>query len=281
MDTTILDEAAWYLRGRRLAVLTGAGISTESGIPDYRGPQGSMRRRNPIKYKEFVFSDEARRRYWARSAIGWPRAAEAKPNRGHHALTRLEETGLLTAIITQNVDGLHQEAGSRAVIELHGALAWVVCLDCGRSEERSSVQRRIQILNPGWEERRVELAPDGDAELPRSLTDEFVVPACTHCGGTLKPDVVFFGENVPRSTVDRAFAAVDEAEGLLVAGTSLAVYSGLRFLDHAAKRGLPAVLVNLGEVRGAHLASVQVEAPLGESLPLLVERLIASASKVS
>lgn len=281
MDTTILDEAAWYLRGRRLAVLTGAGISTESGIPDYRGPKGSMRSRSPIKYKEFISDDDARRRYWARSAIGWPRAAEARPNSGHEALARLEEAGLLTAIITQNVDGLHQMAGSRAVIELHGALAWVVCLDCGTPEKRSSVQQRIRRLNPGWEERRVELAPDGDAELPRSLTDEFVVPACTHCGGTLKPDVVFFGENVPRSTVDKAFAALDAAEGLLVAGTSLAVYSGLRFLDHAAKTGLPAVLINLGEVRGSHLASAHVEAPLGEALPLLADRLIASTSNVS
>jgi NAD+-dependent protein deacetylase sirtuin 4 len=180
---------------------------------------------------------------------------------------------VITALITQNVDGLHQQAGSNAVIELHGSLSRVVCLGCGSRESRRSVQRRIEELNPGWDRRRAELAPDGDAELPRSLTEEFRVPACSECGGVLKPDVVFFGENVPKETVDRAFEAVEAAEALLVAGTSLTVYSGLRFLDRAAKKGIPAVVVNMGEVRGAHLASIHVEARLGEALPALVDRL--------
>ncbi len=274
VDKTILDEAAWYLRDRRLVVLTGAGISTESGIPDYRGPQGSMRTRTPIRYSQFLADPKGRRSYWARSAVGWPRAAAAGPNPGHFALARLEERGLLTSIITQNVDGLHQQAGSKSVIELHGSLSVVVCLACGAREPRASVQRRIEELNPGWDRRRFELAPDGDAELPRFVAEEFRIPACTSCGGIMKPDVVFFGENVPKHTVETAFAAVDNAEGLLVAGTSLAVYSGLRFLDRAAKRGLPVVIVNMGEVRGAHLAAIQVEAPLGRALPALVDRLI-------
>ncbi len=274
MDKTILDEAAWYLRDRRIAVLTGAGISTESGIPDYRGPQGSMRTRTPIPYSRFLSDAEGRRSYWARSALGWPRAAAARPNPGHFALARLEESGLLTSIITQNVDGLHQQAGSKSVIELHGSLSVVVCLGCGAREPRPSVQRRIEKLNPGWDRRRFELAPDGDAELPQSVVEEFRVPACTSCGGMLKPDVVFFGENVPKQTVQAAFDALESAESLLVAGTSLAVYSGLRFLDRAAKLGLPAVVVNMGEVRGAHLAAIHVEAPLGRALPALVDRLI-------
>ncbi len=274
VDTTILDEAAWYLAKRRIAVLTGAGISTESGIPDYRGPKGALRRRIPIRYHQFLSDPDGRRLYWARSAVGWPRAASAGPNAAHFALARLEETGLITSIITQNVDGLHQEAGSKAVIELHGSLSRVVCLGCGSRESRASVQQRIEELNPSCKDRRAEPAPDGDAELPRSLTEEFKVPSCTECGGLLKPDVVFFGENVAKATVDRAFEAVESAEALLIAGTSLTVYSGLRFLDRAAKKGIPAVLVNMGEVRGAHLAAIHVEARLGEALPALVDRLI-------
>lgn len=277
VDKTILDEAAWYLRDRRIAVLTGAGISTESGIPDYRGPQGSMRTRRPIRYSQFISDPKGRRSYWARSAVGWPRAAAAAPNPGHFALARLEEKGLLTSIITQNVDGLHQQAGSRFVIELHGTLSVVICLGCGAREARASVQRRIEELNPGWERRSFELAPDGDAELPRSVVEEFQIPACSKCGGIIKPNVVFFGENVPKQTVEAAYEVVENAEALLVAGTSLAVYSGLRFLDRAAKLGLPAVVVNMGEVRGAHLAAIHVEAPLGKTLPALVDRLIQPA----
>lgn len=276
VDTTILDEAAWYLRDRRIAVLTGAGISTESGIPDYRGPLGALRKRTPIRYYEFLSDTNSRRQYWARSAVGWPRADAAGPNPAHFALARLEEAGLISALITQNVDGLHQQAGSKLVIELHGSLQTVVCLGCGRRESRRSVQRRIEELNPGWDNRRVELAPDGDAELPVSLTERFQIPSCSECGGILKPDVVFFGENVPKATVDRAFDAVEAADALLVAGTSLTVYSGLRFLDRAAKKGIPAVVVNMGEVRGAHLAAVHVEARLGEALPALVDRVIGN-----
>ncbi|MFW5842642.1 MAG: NAD-dependent protein deacetylase [Spirochaetota bacterium] len=278
MDTTILDEAAWYLAERRIAVLTGAGISTESGIPDYRGPDGALRKRTPISYHQFLSDPNSRRLYWARSAVGWPRAASAGPNAAHFALARLEETGLITSLITQNVDGLHQQAGSKAVIELHGSLSRVVCLECGHRVSRRSVQHRIEELNPRWENRRAETAPDGDAEVPRSLTQEFQVPSCSECGGLLKPDVVFFGENVPKATVDRAFAAVDAAEALLIAGTSLTVYSGLRFLDRAARNGIPAVVVNMGEVRGAHLAAMHLEARLGEALPALVDRLIQNGA---
>lgn len=273
-----MDEAAWYLKDRRIAVLTGAGMSTDSGIPDYRGPQGSLRKRAPIRYHQFLSDSNDRRQYWARSAVGWPRAAAAAPNPAHFAVARLEEAGLITSLITQNVDGLHQLAGSKSVIELHGSLSSVVCLGCGFRERRGNVQRRIEELNPGWQNRRAELAPDGDAEVPRSLMEKFQVPPCCECGGVLKPDVVFFGESVPRATVDRAFEAVDAAEALLVAGTSLTVYSGLRFLDRATKMGIPAVVVNIGEVRGAHLAAIHVEARLGEALPALVDRLVRNGS---
>ncbi len=261
------------LSGRVLAILTGAGISTDSGIPDYRGPEGSMRKRNPIPYREFVGSESGRRRYWARSTVGWPRAGIARPNAAHLALARLEEDGLLTGLITQNVDGLHQQAGSASVIELHGSLSSVVCLECGARESRRDLQTRLEALNPGWQERRAEIAPDGDAELPASLTETFVVPTCLACGGVLKPDVVFFGENVPGEVVTRAFAVVDKAQALLIAGTSLAVYSGYRFLDRAVRNGIPVVIVNVGDVRGADQATLHLQAPLSDTLPRLAEAL--------
>jgi NAD+-dependent protein deacetylase sirtuin 4 len=262
------------LRGRRVVALTGAGISTESGIPDYRGPGTLRRARNPIQYREFVSDAAGRRRYWARSVIGWGRFSSARPNPAHQAVATLENAGTLAGVITQNVDGLHHAAGSRRVIELHGALAEVRCLGCGALEDRERVQERLLHLNPGWDRRRAEAAPDGDAELPAALVDGFRVADCERCDGVLKPNVVFFGESVPRATVDAAWALLDEAEVLLVVGSSLAVFSGYRFVRRAGERGLPIAVVNLGPTRGDPLATVRIAARAGELLPR-VARILA------
>ncbi|MEW5927455.1 MAG: NAD-dependent protein deacetylase [Gemmatimonadota bacterium] len=270
------------LRGRRMVVLAGAGCSTESGIPDYRGPGGSLRTRKPMQYQEFVRSDAARVRYWARSAVGWRRIADARPNAGHLALARLEEGGAVRGIITQNVDGLHHAAGSRRVVELHGSLAAVRCLGCGRPEPRADFQARLMELNAGWEEelaRRtaeggVEQAPDGDAELPAWAVESFRVPACPACGGVVKPDVVFFGENVPAGTVEEAWRLFGEAEVLLVAGSSLTVYSGRRFIYRAQQEGVPIAVVNLGPTRADEVAAAKVEGTLGLVLPRLADALL-------
>ena len=239
---TLLD----LLRDRRIVVLAGAGCSTESGIPDYRGSKSQLRKRSPIQYAEFVGRAEARARYWARSAAGWPRFSATRPNAGHRALARLEEGGAVCGIITQNVDGLHHAAGSRRVIELHGSLASVCCLACDRRTTRDEVQQRLLELNPAWavrirrleREGGVEEAPDGDAELPLQALDRFRVPECTACGGMLKPDVVLFGENVPPARVEEAWALFGQAEVLLVVGSSLTVYSGRRFVYRAQKQGV-------------------------------------------
>lgn len=256
-----------------VAVLTGAGCSTESGIPDYRGPATRRRARNPIQYREFVSSAEARRRYWARSAIGWRLLASARPNPGHLALAAMEASGRIAGLVTQNVDRLHLAAGSRRVVELHGALAEVACLECGAIEQRAQVQERILELNPAFGERAAEDAPDGDAELPAELVAGFRVPGCLSCGGALKPKVVFFGENVPRPIVDAAWRVVNAARALLVVGSSLEVFSGFRFARGAAERGLPIAIVNLGPTRADPLADLRVNAPAGELLPLLAEAL--------
>jgi NAD+-dependent protein deacetylase sirtuin 4 len=261
------------LAGRRLAALTGAGCSTESGIPDYRGPETARRARNPIQGREFHRSPDVRRRYWARAVVGYDRFAGARPNPAHHALARLEQDGALTGLVTQNVDGLHQAAGSRRVVELHGALAQVGCLDCGAVEPRDALQERLLAHNPGWLDLAADAAPDGDADLPVEHVDRFVVAPCLRCGGALKPRVVFFGENVPRPVVDEAFAIVDAAEALLVVGSSLAVFSGYRFVRRAAERRIPIALVNLGEARGEDLCAVRVEARAGEVLPRLAQAL--------
>ena len=269
------------LRGRRIVVLAGAGCSTESGIPDYRGPAGSLRRRAPVQFQEFVRDPEGRQRYWARSTVGWPRFTAARPNAAHRALAHLEAVGAVRGVITQNVDGLHQEAGSGRVVELHGSLAWVRCLDCGSPVRRAALQERLLAMNRGWTERlrsaantrRIESAPDGDAELPRAALTSFRVPDCAHCGGMLKPDVVFFGENVPREWVDEAWRLFHEAEVLLVVGSSLAVYSGRRFLYKARDTGLPVAVVNLGPTRADEMAAVKVEGSLGEVLPRLADLL--------
>lgn len=260
------------LRGRRVAVLSGAGCSTESGIPDYRGPETRRRARNPIQYRAFVSEAAARTRYWSRSAIGWPRIAAARPNAAHRALAAMEAAGHVGGVITQNVDGLHQAAGSRRVVELHGSLAAVRCLACRADEPRTAFQARLLAHNPGWQHQKVEIAPDGDAELGSPVRG-FVVPACLSCGGVLKPDVVFFGESVPRERVDTAWQVFDEAEALLVVGSSLAVYSGYRFVRKAAREGKPVGIVNLGETRGDAEAEVRVEGPAGAILPRLATAL--------
>src|SRR5690606_24546351 len=241
-DPVALGPLADLLRDRRVVVLAGAGCSTESGIPDYRGPEGRRRVRAPIQYQEFVRSEAARVRHWARSTVGWPRLSAARPNPAHHALARLEESGRVRGIITQNVDGLHQAAGSRRVVELHGSLASVRCLGCGGLASREAFQERLRGENAEWIDRLadgIEAAPDGDAELPGSALESFRVPGCEACGGVVKPDVVFFGENVPPSCVERAWRLFGEAEVLLVVGSSLTVYSGRRFIYRAREEGIP------------------------------------------
>jgi NAD-dependent SIR2 family protein deacetylase len=262
------------LRGRCWVALTGAGLSTESGIPDYRSPASLARARKPIQGPEFVRSEAVRRRYWARAAAGWERMRSAQPNAGHRALAALEGRGVVRHVVTQNVDRLHHAAGSRRVTELHGALAEVGCLGCGGVTPRESLQARIVDLNPAWARApEVRAAPDGDAELPAELVEGFRVPACEACGGVLKPRVVFFGDNVPRPVVDEAFAAVDGGDALVVVGSSLAVFSGYRFLRRAAERGIPIAIVNRGPVRGEELAEVKVEASTGATLETLAGAL--------
>ncbi|ATB42031.1 NAD-dependent protein deacetylase [Cystobacter fuscus] len=268
-----VDALTALLRGRRVVVLTGAGCSTESGIPDYRGPGTRARARNPIQHREFLARPEVRARYWARSLIGWPRFSAARPNAAHQALAALEDTGHVLGLITQNVDRLHHAAGSRRVIELHGALARVRCLLCGALEPREQLQRRLLELNPGFTAASAESRPDGDAELHDDAVRAFQVAACLECEGTLKPDVVFFGDNVPVPTVQEAFALLEEGDAFLVVGSSLAIYSGYRFLQRAVDRRMPVGLINIGECRGHEWMEVRVEARAGEVLPRLASAL--------
>ncbi|HEX2152545.1 MAG TPA: NAD-dependent protein deacetylase [Acidimicrobiia bacterium] len=248
-----------------VAVLSGAGISTESGIPDYRG-DGRRLRHTPMTYLDFASSGEGRRRYWARSHSGWRRIARATPNAAHHAVADLESDGLVHSVITQNVDGLHSAAGSRRVLELHGSLARTVCLDCGDRRSRLELHHRLEAANPDFERLHVEMAPDGDARLPDSLVERFVVVDCLSCGGRLKPDVVFFGENVPRDRVDVAYRWVSEASTLLVLGSSLTVMSGYRFVLAAHRAGTPIAIVNRGPTRGDAQATIRIDANLCEVL---------------
>jgi NAD-dependent SIR2 family protein deacetylase len=250
--------------GGRTVVLTGAGLSTDSGIPDYRGPGAPVRM--PMTFQDFVASAGNQQRYWARAHLGWSRMGAAEPNPGHHALARLEALGSVSFLITQNVDGLHERAGQERMVALHGRISEVICLDCGASMHRTAMQRELTLANPGWldEHGAVTARPDGDVDLEE--TGRFVVPSCAGCDGRLKPNVVFFGENVPRQRVERCYAAIDEADALLVAGSSLTVMSGLRFVRYAAKAGLPVVIVNRGVTRGDDLATVKVEAGCSEWL---------------
>ena len=271
MDVDALVE---LLRGRRVVALTGAGVSTESGIPDYRGPEAQKRGpRRPIHGPEFIRSAALRRRYWARAMVGWESFRRARPGPAHDALARLESAGLVRGLITQNVDRLHHAAGSRNVTELHGALAEVHCLDCGALETRDALQARMRAENPRWLDGPSPMAPDGDADLPNELVERFIVPGCVACDGALKPRVVFFGENVARPVVDEAFARVDEADALLVAGTSLAVFSGYRFLLRAEARAIPIAIVNRGQVRGEDRARIKIEGSTGDVLATVAARL--------
>ncbi|MCH2093173.1 MAG: NAD-dependent protein deacetylase [Pseudoxanthomonas sp.] len=255
---------------RRLFVLTGAGCSTGSGIPDYRDEQGAWKRTPPVTYQAFVGDGINRRRYWARSLVGWPRIAQAQPNAAHRALAALEAQGRCSQLLTQNVDGLHQAAGSRAVIDLHGRLDAVVCLGCGASSSRADVQRRLAEANPAWAGLAAGAAPDGDADLEDRDFATFQVPACDSCGGMLKPDVVFFGENVPRTRVDAAMARLAQADGMLVVGSSLMVYSGLRFVHAAVRAQIPVAAVNLGRTRADDLLRFRMAAPCGDALRFLL-----------
>lgn len=269
MDGPDAHGALELLARGDVVALTGAGVSTDSGIPDYRGPGAPTR--SPMTYQEFVGSAAARQRYWARSFLGWARMHHAEPNPGHQALARLEGLGALDLLVTQNVDGLHEAAGSRSLCALHGRIGDVVCLSCRARTARAGLQERLATLNPGYAARQAAAAvrPDGDVDLDD--TAGFEVPACRACGGVLKPDVVFFGENVPKDRVLRCVEAVEAAGALLVAGSSLTVLSGFRFVRHAHKVGVPVVIVNRGATRGDDLATYKVDAGCSAFLPLLVE----------
>jgi NAD-dependent SIR2 family protein deacetylase len=267
-----LARAVEHLRGRRIVALTGAGMSTDSGIPDYRGPDAPPR--SPMTYQEFCSGPVARQRYWARSHLGWRRLADSAPNDGHRALAGLEASGALLFLITQNVDGLHARAGSRAQVELHGRIDEVVCLGCHAVSTRSELHHRLEAANPHVDaaaQDHLETAPDGDVEL--ADTSGFHLVDCLRCGGILKPNVVFFGENVPRDRVARCYAAVDAAGALLVAGSSLTVMSGYRFVRHAAARGIPVVIVNRGATRGDPQATVKIEAGCSDTATHLLRAL--------
>ncbi|HSK04172.1 MAG TPA: NAD-dependent protein deacetylase [Kofleriaceae bacterium] len=270
-----LDALIGLLRERRVVALTGAGCSTESGIPDYRGPDTPPRARPPVQHREFVEHADAQRRYWARSMLGWPRLAAARPNRGHEALAALERAGAVAGLITQNVDGLHHGAGSHEVVELHGALRRVRCLACGMVTARDELQRRLADANPGWMEHAGAVAPDGDADLLDGDAADFTVVACATCGGVLMPDVVFFGGSVPRPTLDAAWATFDRAEVLLVIGSSLTVFSGYRFVRRAAERAVPVAILNRGPTRGDPHAALRVDARAGEALAAIARALTA------
>ncbi len=256
-----------------VVVLSGAGLSTESGIPDYRGETGRLRRAEPMTYQAFTGSEAARRRYWARSHLGWRHIAAARPNAGHRAVAELQRRGLLAGIITQNVDGLQQAAGADGVIELHGALDRVVCLACGERTPRGRLDARLRAANPGFEARADAINPDGDAVVTAAAAAAFRVVACERCGGVLKPDVIFFGENVPPARVRDCYALTEGAGALLVLGSSLTVLSGYRFVRHAARHGVPVAIVNRGATRGDEHALVTVDAPLGATLTALLDEL--------
>ncbi len=285
--TTGAARLAELLRERRVVVLSGAGLSTESGIPDYRGPGRREPVRRPMLYQEFMADPAARARYWARSAVGWPRFQRARPNAGHRALARLEAAGVVQGVLTQNVDGLHQAAGSRRVLDLHGSVARVRCTGCGAELSRWEMQDRLLGLNPALGHLGAEgegpsgpgsaqARPDGDVHLPRDAAQGLRVPPCDACGGILKPDVVFFGENVPRDRVAEAWQIFDAGDLLLVVGSSLTVFSGRRFVLRAVRDGVPVAIVNLGPTRGDDCAVLKVEAATGVLLPPVARRLSAA-----
>jgi NAD-dependent SIR2 family protein deacetylase len=270
-----LDRAVGHLAGLLargpVAVITGAGLSTASGIPAYRDPAGQWQHSKPIQHQEFLRSEATRRRYWARSFVGWTTMGRAEPNRGHRALAELERAGALHALVTQNVDGLHQKAGSTSVVELHGGIARVRCLDCGALHDRAEVQGWLADANPDFAPvPSARTAPDGDAHLEDDRYAGFAIPPCPACSGTLKPDVVFFGDNVPRERVAVASRAVDESAALLVVGSSLMVYSGYRFAEQAHRLGKPIVAINRGLTRADALLDLKIEDDCGAVLEALL-----------
>jgi NAD-dependent SIR2 family protein deacetylase len=267
-------ELVALLEGRRIAVLTGAGMSTDSGIPDYRGPDSPPS--NPMTIRQFTSDSAFRQRYWARNHVGWRHMDETLPNAGHRALATLEHASVVRGVITQNVDLLHTKAGSRTVIDLHGTYAQVICLDCGHTISRAALAQQLEAANPGFVERAeavggIAVAPDADAVV--GDTTSFRIVDCSSCGGMLKPDIVYFGENVPKERVEQAYSLIDEAHVLLVAGSSLTVYSGYRFVRHAAALGIPVAIVNCGRTRGDDLAAVKVDGGCSPLLALLADEL--------
>lgn len=265
-DSRAGDRVRRVLAQGSVVVITGAGLSTSCGIPAYRDREGNWQGAQPIRHHDFLHSESARQRYWARSFFGWPTVAGAAPGRGHHALARLEQAGSIDLVVTQNVDGLHHKAGSARVVELHGGLAAVVCLSCRGRHPRASVQEWLGAANPELAGRPAPVAPDGDARVAAELYAGFRVPACPACGGMLKPDVVFFGDSVPRERVASVMAAIAAAAGLLVVGSSLMVYSGFRFVEFARREGKPVMAVNLGTTRADHLLDAKVEQDCDEFL---------------
>ncbi|MCU1691038.1 MAG: Silent information regulator protein Sir2 [Frankiales bacterium] len=273
-----LDALADLVGRGGVVVLSGAGLSTESGIPDYRGPTGAARPSSPMTYQVFTGDPVARRRYWARSHLGWRTIGDARPNAGHLAVTRLQRQGLLDGVVTQNVDGLHSAAGAVDVVDLHGRLDTVVCLSCGTRSPRARLAERLEAANTGWTAEVLAVHPDGDVALPDADLEAFTVVPCEVCDGVLKPDVVFFGETVPKDRVQRCFALVEASRALLVLGSSLTVMSGYRFVLRAAKLGLPVAVVNAGPTRGDRQATLRVDAPLGQVLPEVADRVAAGTA---
>ncbi len=266
MNPDARELARFIARAGPVAVVTGAGVSTASGIPDYRDRNGDWKHARPVQYSDFVSRPEVRQRYWARSFAGWRRIADAQPNLAHEALAALEAAGRVNTLITQNVDGLHHRAGSRRVIDLHGRLQTVVCMGCGKRAGREEWQEQLAAANPSWRPDTDFFAPDGDARLRDEDVSDFVTPACASCGGFVKPDVVFFGENVPRRRVASALDALDRAQALLVVGSSLMVYSGYRFARRAAESGKPIAIVNRGRTRADDIATLKIDADCGDIL---------------
>ena len=272
-------ELVALLTRRRVAVLTGAGMSTDSGIPDYRGPDSPPS--NPMTIQQFTADPAFRQRYWARNHVGWRPMDETLPNAGHRALAALEHSGVVTGLITQNVDLLHTKAGSHNVVNLHGTYAQVACLACGSTMPRAALAEELELLNPGFIERAeqiggIAVAPDADATV--TDTAEFRYLDCPQCGGMLKPDIVYFGENVPKDRVAQAYSLVDDADALLVAGSSLTVFSGHRFVRHAAAKGMPIAVINRGPTRGDDLATVKLDNGCSEMLVLLADELTPAVS---
>lgn len=263
---------AFINRTNRLFVITGAGISTGSGIPDYRDQQGQWKRPQPMTLQNFTASPSARRRYWARSLVGWPMVSAARPNQAHFAISQLQLHGPAHFLVTQNVDGLHQKAGSPQVTDLHGRLDIVICLDCSARVDRKSFQQLMEDQNPSWGHKRAAVAPDGDAELDETDFSDFVIPPCTRCGGVMKPDVVYFGETVPTQRVNETLHALEQSDAVLVVGSSLMVYSGFRFVRQAGRMGLPIASVTLGRGRADDLLTLKDDRPCDEALQFLLGR---------